>query len=311
LTRAQDRISYLYVERSMINRQDNAITIVSKRGTAHVPATAIGSLLVGPGVSMTHQAMVLLGDSGTSVLWVGAGGVRLYAHGRSLATTTTLLEQQARLVSNQRTRLDVARAMYAMRFPNEDVSRLTMSQLRGREGVRVQRLYRDHARRVDIEWDGRRYVRNDWGSTDPLNQALSAANACLYGAVHSVIVSLGCSAGLGFVHTGHDKSFVYDVADLYKAATSIPTAFDVAATTDSLEIAGAARRAVRERMWDLRLMRQCVRDIKSLLQAPDDDPELVVMSLWDDKAGTVPSGVAYRDPNSEEAREFSEWEATW
>ena len=34
-------------------------------------------------------------------------------------------------------------------------------------------------------------------------------------------LALGCSAALGFIHTGHHRSFVYDIADLYKAELSI------------------------------------------------------------------------------------------
>ena len=52
--------------------------------------------------------------------------------------------------------------------------------------------------------------------------------ACLYGLAHAVIVALGCAPGLGFVHVGHECSFVYDIADLYKAEVTIPIAFEVA-----------------------------------------------------------------------------------
>ncbi len=58
-----------------------------------------------------------------------------------------------------------------------------------------------------------------------MNQALSAATTCLYGLVHAVVVALGCSPALGLVHTGHDRSFVYDVADLYKMDLAVPVAF--------------------------------------------------------------------------------------
>ncbi len=68
------------------------------------------------------------------MVWVGERGVRHYAHGRALAHSSRLLERQANLVSNTRSRLSVARKMYQMRFPNEDVTDLTMQQLRGREG---------------------------------------------------------------------------------------------------------------------------------------------------------------------------------
>lgn len=57
----------------------------------------------------------------------------MYAFGKPLTHSSVLLQRQAALVSNTRKRLNVARLMYQMRFPGEDVSGLTMQQLRGRE----------------------------------------------------------------------------------------------------------------------------------------------------------------------------------
>jgi CRISPR-associated protein Cas1 len=314
LIRTQDRMSFLYVERAVINRQDNAITVVDKRGTAHVPATAIASLLLGPGTSITHQAMLLLADSGTTVAWVGENAVRYYAHGRALASSSRLLDRQAELVTDRRQRLSVARAMYQMRFPGEDVSAMTMQQLRGREGVRVQRLYRDHAERTGVRWDNRRFQIGDWDAADPVNQALSAANSCLYGAVHSVICALGCAPGLGFVHTGHELSFVYDIADLYKAAITIPVAFEVTAAVScgaKLEPAHAARRAVRDAIHDARLLARCVKDIENLLGVTDGVADSDEIFLWDDKEGAVKGGVVYVDPSSNEPTSYRPEEQPW
>lgn len=159
LVRVSDRVSFLYVEHAVIHRADNAITSTDDRGTVHIPAAQISSLLVGPGCRITHHAVMLLAESGTSVVWVGENGVRFYASGRGLSRSSKFLEAQARLVSNTRTRLAVARAMYEMRFPGEDVSELTMQQLRGREGSRVRAVYREHARRTAVEWNRRELQR--------------------------------------------------------------------------------------------------------------------------------------------------------
>jgi CRISPR-associated protein Cas1 len=137
--------------------------------------------------------------------------------------------------------------MYAMRFPGEDISKLTMQQLRGREGARVRRLYREHSDRTGVVWTRRDYDTTDFAAGTAVNQALSAANTSLYGVVHSVIVALGCAPGLGFVHTGHVLSFVFDVADLYKADITIPIAFDIAAT-DPADVGAETRRAVLMRL---------------------------------------------------------------
>lgn len=144
----------------------------------------------------------------------------------------------------------------------------------------------------------RNYDVEDWSAGDQINQALSAANTSLYGVVHSVIVALGCSPGLGFVHTGHERSFVYDVADLYKAEISIPVAFSVSMTPDLADVGSIVRRTMREAITKARLMRRCIDDIRTLLlgTAPGYEYE-VSMSLWDDQDAPVSSGVAYLDPS--------------
>ncbi|GAA3592575.1 type I-E CRISPR-associated endonuclease Cas1e [Klugiella xanthotipulae] len=304
LARVDDRISFLYLERCVIHRESNAITSTDDQGTVHIPAASLGVLLLGPGTRVSHQAVMLLAESGSTVVWVGEQGVRYYAHGRSLARSSRLLERQALLVSRRQTRLRVARDMYGMRFPGEDVSGLTMQQLRGREGARVRKVYQTHSARTGVEWKRRSYEVDDFFAGDPVNQALSAANTSLYGVVHSVIVALGCAPGLGFVHTGHVRSFVYDIADLYKAEITIPLAFDLAADPP-LDIPGETRRALRDRLHGGAFLNRCVADIQNLLrvegEAGEDAADLPdpheedrdVMRLWDDGEEDVEGGVSY------------------
>jgi CRISPR-associated protein Cas1 len=289
------RMSFIYLERCVVHRDANAVTATDKEGVVHIPAASISALLLGPGTRITHQAMVLLSESGVVTCWVGEGGARLYGWAPSLATSTRLLDAQARLVSSRTKRLSVARLMYEQRFPGEDVSKATMQQLRGMEGARVRRIYREEADRLGVEWKGRRYDPKDWSAGDTINKALSVANACLYGTVHAVIVALGCSPGLGFVHTGHPLSFVYDVADLYKTMTSIPAAFETAAE-GSDDLARRVRKRVREHVYQEKILDRAVHDIQFLLlgfteDTTTDDEDHV--SLWDERSGEVEGGVAY------------------
>lgn len=300
LTRISDRVSFLYLDRCVVNRDFNAITATDEKGTVHIPAAAVGVLLLGPGTTITHQAIALMSDSGSTVVWVGERGVRYYAHGVALSRSSRLLEAQAAAVSNTRSRLRVARAMYAIRFPGDDVSELTMQQLRGREGARVRQVYRQHSERTGVEWNRRAYDIENWEDGDPVNQALSAANSSLYGVVHSVIVALGLSPALGFVHTGHHRSFVYDIADLYKAELTIPIAFDIAAE-QTQDIGAITRRRVRDQLHDGKLLSRCANDIQRLLRedpaADSEFPELEfdVLSLWDERIDSVPGGIGYGD----------------
>ena len=257
-------------------------------------------LLLGPGTRVTHRAMELMGDTGVGAVWVGEHGVRYYAHGRPLTTHSQLLLRQAELVSNTRKHLDVVRKMYQLRFPDEDISRLTMQQLRGREGSRVRQVYRKASKDTGVPWSGRLYRPEDFASGDAVNQALSAGHACLYGLAHAVIVALGCAPGLGFVHVGHECSFVYDIADLYKAEVTIPIAFEVAAQAPD-DLPAVVRRRVRDAMVEHHILERMVHDIRYLLLNADEreqEPEAVY--LWDNKVGTVANGINYFEEEGDE-----------
>jgi CRISPR-associated protein Cas1 len=188
LPRIGDRVSFIYVEHAKINRQDGAITVSDSRGIVRIPAAMVGVLLLGPGTDITHRAVELIGDTGTSMIWVGERGVRHYAHGRALAHSSRFLVKQAKLVSNTRTRLVIARKMYQLRFPNEDVSKLTMQQLRGREGARIRKVYREQSQRTGVKWTKRVYDPDNFEGGTPINQALSASHVALYGLVYSIVL---------------------------------------------------------------------------------------------------------------------------
>ncbi|HRW18496.1 MAG TPA: type I-E CRISPR-associated endonuclease Cas1e [Dermatophilaceae bacterium] len=305
LVRVEDRLSFVYVERCIVHREDNAVTFSDDRGTVHLPAATLSALLLGPGTRVSQAAIALLADSGSTIVWVGESGVRYYAHGQGLASSSRLLIRQAALVSNQTSRLRVAREMYAMRFPGEDVSALTMQQLRGREGARVRKAYRAAADAYGVDWRRRDYDSDDFAAGDPVNQALSAATAGLYGLVHAIIVALGCSPGLGFVHTGNTRSFVFDIADLYRVDLAIPTAFSVAARAAEVEDIGAeTRRSMRDVLFGGQLASRCAGDIRRLLADPTaplpsgaDDARIL---LWDGANREVEGGRAWREGSGPE-----------
>jgi len=197
-------------------------------------------------------------------------------------------------------RIKVVRRMYELRFPDPLDPALTLQQIRGKEGIRVRETYARWSRETGVKWDGRAYKQSDWKRATPINRALSAANSCLYGVAHAAIVAAGYSPGLGFIHTGKMLSFVYDIADLYKAEIAVPIAFDIAAA-GVVDIGAEARRAVRDHMKGGAFLERCVRDIKTLLledenSGTDDGPDAFdadVVMLWDDNGRRVAAGTGY------------------
>ena len=136
--------------------------------------------------------------------------------------------------------------------------------------------------KYNVVWTKREYDTENFESGSIVNQALSAANVALYGLVYSIIAALGISPGLGFIHTGHDLSFVYDIADLYKADITIPIAFEVASESKQEDDIGKITRfRVRDLFAGSNIMNKIVSDLQYLLGIEKDDKILTdIISLF-------------------------------
>ncbi|WP_110945766.1 type I-E CRISPR-associated endonuclease Cas1e [Streptomyces avicenniae] len=298
LPRIADSLSFLYLDVVRIQQDDTGVCaeITSERRgteTVYLPTAALSCVLLGPGTSITARALATLARHGTTVLVVGSGGVRCYAATLPDSLTTTWLERQTRAWADDEQRLSVARAMYEMRFGEGTVAAdATLQQLRGFEGARVKAHYQLLAKQHKIGRFRRNYDPASWEDQDPVNLALSSANTCLYGIVHAAIVALGCSPALGYIHSGNQQAFVYDVADLYKAQLTIPLAFSLHASTNP---EAQARRSFRDGLRLFKLLPRIVADIQQLLDPAGDyeieDPDEQLVDLWDPIAGAIPGGI--------------------
>lgn len=269
LPQLRDSLSYLYIERAVIQRYRQSVEFVDEVGRVAIPIASLSVLFLGPGTTISHEAVKLLAQNGCSIIWSGENVSLFYAQGLGETRKGNRLLRQARLVSDPHLRREIARRMYAFRFDETLEPDITLEQLRGMEGARVRNTYRNVARRYGIKWQGRRYNRQQWDASDPVNRAFSAANALLNGICHAAIVSAGYAPGLGFIHTGKQLSFVYDVADLYKTEVTIPIAFRVAALgKENVEL--EVRRRCREHFKEIKLLERIIPDIDALLQFAEE-----------------------------------------
>lgn len=264
LPKLRDSLSYLYVEHAMLDKNQQAVEYVRKDGRTLIPIASLSVLMLGPGTSITHAAINTLARSGCSILWTGEDATRFYAQGLGETRKGYRLLHQADLVSNPAKRKEVVINMYRHRFDYTLSSDLTLPQIRGKEGVRVREAYAQASRKYGVQWNGRHYDRGSWSATDPVNRALSAANALLNGLCHAAIVSGGYSPGLGFIHTGKQLSFVYDVADLYKVDVTVPIAFAAVAESEE-KVESRVRAACRQAFKETKLLERILPDIDQLL----------------------------------------------
>jgi len=308
LPKIRDSWTYLYAERCVVEQDDKAIALFDDTGKTPVPCASLSLLMLGPGTKITHAAVKTLAENGCLVAWTGEQAVRFYAQGMGETRSSANLLRQALLHADALQRMKVIRRMYELRFPDPLDPALTLQQIRGKEGIRVRETYARWSRETGVKWDGRAYKQSDWKRATPINRALSAANSCLYGVVHAAIIAAGYSPALGFVHTGKMLSFVYDVADLYKAEVTIPAAFRCTAAGEN-KLESRVRHICRDLIREQRMLMRVIDDLEKVfdVSGPGVDPEVEHLDrfdaqpggLWDPDDGQVDGGVNYGDEEGE------------
>lgn len=213
-------------------------------GIYQVPHQTVSLLLLGPGTTVSHDVLRICARHNTGIVAVGDQGVRMYSAPPLSPDQSHVARSQVRLWSDLNGgRLLVARKMYALRFgevlPHDDIS-----VLRGIEGGRVKESYRAIAKQYGIDWDGRRYDRQDPGAADAPNQAINNAASAVEAAAMIAVAATGAIPALGFIHEDSGMAFTLDIADLLRTTATLPIAF-AAVRASSQEPAIPLERHVR------------------------------------------------------------------
>ena len=279
----KDRAALVFVERAQIDVLDGAFVAIDAQGMrTHIPIGGLACLMLEPGVRISHAAVALAGRAGTLVTWVGEGGVRLYSAGQPGGAKADKLLWQAATALDDTARLKVVREMYAIRFDEPAPERRSIDQLRGIEGQRVRKAYELLARKNGVTWKRRHYDPSNWDAADIPNRCLSSATACLHGLSEAAVLAAGYAPAIGFLHRGRPRSFVYDIADLWKIETVVPAAFRIARQAQLGNLDMPPERAVRIACRDVfrssGLLRKIIPMIEDVLRAgglpmPGDAPE--------------------------------------
>ena len=188
-----------------------------------------------------------------------------YASGQAPAADTRKLGTQLKLSAEPKKSVEVARRMFARRFPTTDLTNKSLAEMMGMEGYRVRALYEEKAQKYGVGWKGRSFTPGKFEMGDITNQVLTASNAALYGILSSAVHSMGYSPHIGFIHSGSPLPFVYDLADLYKEHLCIDLAFSL-----TLEMAGRYNKhkvsaAFRQRVIEADLLGKIGQDIEAIL----------------------------------------------
>jgi CRISPR-associated protein Cas1 len=266
LPQIKEKYPFLYLERGRLEIDDSSVKWIDcDANVVRLPIATINCLLLGPGTSVTHEAIKILAAANCSMCWVGEDSLLFYAAGISPTSDTRNFRKQMQLACDEKKSLEVAKRMMTRRFPDIDLTSKTLEQLKGMEGYRVREIYEHKAKVYGVGWKGRKYEPGKFEMGDVTNQILTSANSALYGILCSAVHAMGYSPHIGFIHSGSPLPFVYDMADLYKEHLCIDLAFAM-----TLEMAGVYNKhkmssAFRKRVIEMDLLVKIGNDIDEML----------------------------------------------
>ena len=280
-----DRAGLLWLARGALTARDGTLAFERngqqtdndplESGDYAIPFQGVSMILLGPGSTVSHDALRLLARHGTALAAVGEDGVRLYTAPPLIADRSGLARRQARAWADADARLNIARRMYAWRLgtvlPHRDIS-----VLRGIEGARMKESYRLIAAQIGIEWRGRRYDRSRPSAGDLANQALNHVSSAVEAAAAIAVSATATIPQLGFIHEHPGQSFVLDIADLYRDSLTIPAAFRAAKRGDAPPYESIERLARRETGRVLakeKTIPHMIERIKELFESPSGEED--------------------------------------
>jgi CRISPR-associated protein Cas1 len=261
--------SHLFVlERSRVVCRDGRVEYHSDEGREaagfNIPHANTSFVLLGPGSSITTEAVRLLKQEGVALGFCGSGGTPLlsaqdaypdfalpadeYRDPRPMRNWIDICLDDGR-------RLEAAKALFERRLenvqaiwpklympgpqpdpPDREIERArkdaakaqTTATLLGIEGALTKTLYRSAAAVSGFDGFERDHGNDTLDSANP-NRLLDHGNYLAYGLASVALWTLGISPGLSVVHGKTRRGgLVFDIADVIKDAIILPAAFNIA-----------------------------------------------------------------------------------
>ncbi len=275
-----DRAGCLYLARGALTSRDGTLAFLQKEvttadalspGDYAIPLQGVSMILLGPGSTVSHDALRLLARARTALAAVGEDGVRIYTAPPIIPDRSGLARVQARIWADDDLRIMTARRMYALRL-GEVLPHRDIDVLRGIEGARMKKTYALWAQRIGINWNGRKYDRGNPNATDLPNQGLNHAAGAVQAAAAIAVAATATIPQLGFIHEASGQSFVLDIADLYRDSVTIPCAFKASRDVQehpAKNIERATRRLTGRVLSDEKIIPAMIERIKALIEGRD------------------------------------------
>ena len=274
-----DRHGLLWLSRGALTVRDGTLRFERRQppdpstplgeGNYGIPFQSLSMILLGPGSTVSHDALRLMARHGTALVAVGEDGVRCYTAPPLMPDTSAIARQQMKAwYDAEGERITIARRMYALRL-GEVLPHRSLDALRGIEGARMKQTYRILADQYGILWRGRRYNRSKPWTADIPNQAINHASVAVTSSAIIAVTAVGAIPQLGFIHEQSSEAFALDIADLFRDTVLVPAAFKSAkAVIDNptLNIERITRRTTGQLLQTRRVIPKMIDRIKTLFQ---------------------------------------------
>ena len=234
VVRMEDRVGFKYVEKASLYVKNNSLFMAYKRGKPEaVCLSNITCLLLGAGTSISRDAIRMLSEHNTTVLWCGKRGLSMYTVGLNTNQSMKNAKEQIERISTRRISM-WKKLLFERKISYRDTD--NVKELLLIEATYMRRLYKEMADKYGLEWTGRIPKISEMDPNDKLNYSITICNMALYGIATACISGLGYLPQFGIIHGYGATPLSYDLADVVKPETSIPYAMQYVTSHNDVDI---------------------------------------------------------------------------
>lgn len=225
--RMDARLGVMYLEKCNIVVIDGSLVTLSKpNGKCSLCVENISCLMLGCGTTVSRDAVKLISDSNTTIVWCGRAGMSMYTVGTSVQSS--MMNAKEQIVRIMGKRQSLWRILLAYRHIESNV-KMGVKQLLLVEATAMKLAYTDLSDKFGVHWSGRTPQVKKMDPSDRVNFAITVCNMALYGVAIACISAMGFLPQFGIIHGSGAAPLAYDIGDVYKVDTTIPVAMSYVA----------------------------------------------------------------------------------
>ena len=224
-----DREPFIFLERACISVSGKSVIAKTKDGNINLPISSIHCLMLGNGTSVTADAAALCAKHNCYIAFLkGGSNVHSVWHCGRYQNPVSLV-RQVQKYANPIVRLNIAKTMIVKRlsYMDEEFKELlstdriekceTIEELLGVEGNYTRKIYAIMSNKT---------FKRDFNSNEGVNGRLSLLNNALYNFTTTILLSLGYSPSVGFLHGQTRRGgLTFDIVDIFKFPLCTKEAF--------------------------------------------------------------------------------------